>query len=216
MQGNAVRIDTLFDIASLNVIWSLASGQRFEYEDEESLEMIANIESFTMEKTLGPISGVRYLTKIPPFRAIFSNLKTRMEAVKAFLRSYISKLKDLPDTGYIEAFETEKDKRMANDGVTPKFFTDEQLIVSLEDFFTGGSGTMAKTLSFSILFLLHHPKAQDKIRREIESLGQDEIDVTTRDKIPYTEAFLNEVQRLSRQAFFQVWVIKKYVDECFL
>ena len=63
-------------------------------------------------------------------------------------------------------------------------FTEDQLITSLFDFFTGGSGTMSKTLSFCILFMLHHPESQEKLRKDSE-------------KFAYTQAFIYEVQRLA-------------------
>ena len=193
-----VRVDNLFDIPSLNVIWRIASGQRFDYNDKSSRQMIDNIESFTMEKCLGPMSGVSYMKYLPPFNRIFANLAHRMDLVKSFFQHYIGKLKDsTDDTGYIEAFVTEQaNRKMANGNANGEFFTEEQLVVSLIDFFTGGSGTMSKTLAFAILFMLHNPDVQDKLRAEVDALGVDDFDLSMRDRIPYTEAFLCEVQRL--------------------
>ena len=41
-------------------------------------------------------------------------------------------------------------------------FSEQQLVVTLIDFFTGGSGTMSKTLAWALLFCLHNPTVMDK------------------------------------------------------
>ena len=48
-----------FDLPSLNVIWQLVCGRRFEYNDQSLIQMIEHIEAFTMEKYIGPIVGTK-------------------------------------------------------------------------------------------------------------------------------------------------------------
>ena len=48
-------------------------------------------------------------------------------------------------------------------------FHDEQLIVTLNDFFTGGSGTMSKTLGFSLYFCLKNPGVMAEVQEEIDN-----------------------------------------------
>ena len=93
---------------------------------------------------------------------------------------------------YVEKFLQEKSRE--NDEY---YFSDKQLIVTLLDFFTGGSGTVSKTLSFCLLYLLHHPDAQDQIRQEALGIDQDEIDLSNVKNMPYTEAYILEVQRMA-------------------
>ena len=57
---------------------------------------------------------------------------------------------------YVDKFLQEKKSR------ENEYFSDKQLIVTLLDFFTGGSGTVSKTLAFCLLYLLHYPDAQGK------------------------------------------------------
>jgi cytochrome P450 len=40
------------------------------------------------------------------------------------------------------------------------------IVVSLMDFFTGGSGTISMTMSFCVLYLLHYPASQARILDE--------------------------------------------------
>ena len=49
-----------------------------------------------------------------------------------------------------------------------KHYSDRQLIVTLIDFFTGGSGTMSKTLGFAFYYCLKHPHLMETIQEEID------------------------------------------------
>ena len=67
---------------------------------------------------------------------------------------------------YVDKFLQEKKSR------ENEYFSDKQLIVTLLDFFTGGSGTVSKTLAFCLLYLLHHPDSQERIRQEAIDIEQ--------------------------------------------
>ena len=59
---------------------------------------------------------------------------------------------------------------------------------------------MSKTLSFCILYMLHYPECQEQIRLEVISIQQqsyNDIKPHHLKQMPYTEAFILEVQRLS-------------------
>ena len=60
---------------------------------------------------------------------------------------------------------------------------------------------MSKTLSFCILYMLHFPHTQENIRQEaLEAMGEaaaSEIGQNHLPSMPYTEAFIMEVQRLA-------------------
>ena len=49
-------------------------------------------------------------------------------------------------------------------------FHDEQLIVTLNDFFTGGSGTMSKTLGFGLYYCLKNPEVMRTVQEEIDNM----------------------------------------------
>ena len=42
------------------------------------------------------------------------------------------------------------------------------MIFCFKDFFTGGSGTMSKTMAYGILYLIHNPDVQDRVQAEID------------------------------------------------
>lgn len=68
------------------------------------------------------------------------NFPAQMDIFKGFLRQFVQDEKSsLPsdfDRGYIDSFLRAQAKGRASGD----YFTDEQLIISVQDFFTGGSG----------------------------------------------------------------------------
>ena len=93
-----------------------------------------------------------------------------MTTFKDFLRENVENERlsfdqDTNDRGYIDSFF-----RAQTNG-EGRFFTDEQLIISVQDFFTGGSGTMSKTLSFAILLVAKHPDWQERIYNELRKVA---------------------------------------------
>jgi len=65
------------------------------------------------------------------------------------------------------------------------------------DLFGAGSETTSNTLTWSILYLLTHPEAQEKLHKEIDTvIGKNRLP-TLADKanMPYTEAIMNETLR---------------------
>ena len=58
---------------------------------------------------------------------------------------------------------------------------------------------MSKTLSFCILYMLHFPDTQEKIRSEAKAAAEatSEVRLDHLPNMPYTEAFIMEVQRLA-------------------
>ena len=184
-------------MATLNVIWRLATAQRFEYSDSNAKEMIAYIETFTMEKFLGIMAGIPHAKDLPFLRNVYARVKGCMTKFQSRLSKVIDELpKDIDDqyetsSSYVQKFIDEKNIE------SNKYFTNEQLIVSLLDFFTGGSGTVSKTLSFCLLYLLHNGDALDEMRREALAIDQDEIDLSNIKDMPFTEAAILEVQRMA-------------------
>ena len=94
--------------------------------------------------------------------------------------------------GYVDHFLAEVKK------APEQHYTDQQLIVTLIDFFTGGSGTMSKTLGFAFLYCLQNGEVFNRVQEEIDRVteGQDYVSLADKDKLIFTEATLLEVARL--------------------
>lgn len=84
-------------------------------------------------------------------------------------------------------------------------FTDEQLIISVREFFGAGTETTATTLRWAVLLLIHHPDWQRKLREDIDTLlGQSHPKMEHKEQLPRVEAFILEVQRHANIAPFAI------------
>lgn len=171
-----------FDIATLNIIWRLAASHRFDYNDDLTKEMIQHVEAFTMEPFLGIVGTVKYAKDLPYLSRIYANVSTHMTTFKNQIEHFLKAASE-DESCYVSRFESAK---LALGSDENSSFSTQQLIVSLLDFFTGGSGTVSKTLSFCILYMLHYPEWQETIRKEHSEDSDKNL----------TEAFIMEVQRL--------------------
>jgi len=77
--------------------------------------------------------------------------------------------------------------------------TENHLIGILIDFFEAGGETVGSTLSWTLLYLCLYPNEQEVCQREIDVVigKRERVTLADRALLPRTEAFINEVQRLS-------------------
>ena len=122
-----------FDLPSLNVIWRVMCGRRFDYDDDQMLEMIEHIEAFTMERFIGPIVGTAGLKFVPPFKAVYKSVKQHMNVFKSYLSDVVEEGKsdfkeDDIDNGvnYMSSYFSQQSNQ------SRKFFSDKQLVISMQ------------------------------------------------------------------------------------
>ncbi|XP_053577678.1 cytochrome P450 2G1 isoform X2 [Bombina bombina] len=109
-------------------------------------------------------------------------------------------------------------------------FTWRNLVLSLNNLFFAGGETVATTLKHGFLLLLKYPDIQAKVCKEIDSvIGQNRVpNIEDRNKMPYTEAVIHEIQRFSnvipmnaphsatKDTVFRGYTIPKGTDVCAL
>lgn len=79
---------------------------------------------------------------------------------------------------------------------------DEQLLATCLDFFQAGTETTSNTMSFALIYMLHHPSVAAKVRAELRAtIGRHRAPrLSDRAALPFTEAVICEIQRLANVA----------------
>ncbi|CAG7825838.1 unnamed protein product, partial [Allacma fusca] len=77
------------------------------------------------------------------------------------------------------------------------------LYTTLMDLFVGGTETVSTTLVWAFFLLGQHPEAQEKLANEIRKVvGNREVTLSDKLSLPYVEATILEIMRMSHIAPF--------------
>lgn len=201
-------LPALLDIAVGSVINMLLFGYRFdESRAQEFYELkrllSGNIEAMGGWKMKMLNAYPHLLHKVPPFDAVYEEHKRSQIRLWDFYQRQIDEHvqnidfdTDAEPTDYAEAFLREKRKKDTEG--EPHTFTLSQLKSMCQDLFVAGQETTSTTSAWGTAFLVNNPKAQARLHEELDNvIGSDRlVTMTDRPQMHYTNAVINEVQRL--------------------
>ncbi|GFG40194.1 hypothetical protein Cfor_09782 [Coptotermes formosanus] len=197
-----VQVSGLFNIPSVNVLWSMIAGTRYAHDDADFKLLLHKLNSFFRS---GSPAG-NLATIFPVLKKIAPELcghKKKMEALNEltnFFRKTIHEHKlmleennprDFMDV-YLQQMEAEK----ADDNST---FTEEGLIVLCLDLFSAGAESLSNALSFCLLYMVLHPRVQEAVQKEVDTvIGRSRRpSLEDRTRLPYVEATISEISRIN-------------------
>ncbi|XP_047127905.1 steroid 17-alpha-hydroxylase/17,20 lyase isoform X2 [Hydra vulgaris] len=199
--NRSTKLEHKFGVAVLNVICSIVFGKRYEYENCEFKEILTYMNYvFTGVAGTNAISFIPWLRFLPldGLRKLKKGLSIRDPVLRKQLLYHRetyneSNLRDYTD--YVIQFSRDE-------AILKKFgeqLTDDYLELLLNDIFIAGTETALTTLLWSIIYLIHWPKFQDKIYNEIVSaIGKNRYpSMKDRNMLPLVNAALSETLRLS-------------------
>ncbi|XP_011646186.1 probable cytochrome P450 305a1 [Pogonomyrmex barbatus] len=184
--------------AVINVLWMLVTGKR-PSEDLSRLQTFINLlerRAQCFDMTGGLLASFPWLRYIAPEMSGYNLLVALNNELKDFVIDTINEHKKRYIKGsemdFIDMFLYEMYSQQDN-----IVFSDENLLVTLIDFFIAGTNNTAATLDILFLQMANYQDVQRKLHEEIDTvIGSRFPVIEDRVKMPFTEAILTESQRL--------------------
>lgn len=204
-EGGVRQIRPVFAPAVINVLWMLITGRK-PSEDHSRLQKFIDLldrraQQFDMSG--GFLAAFPWMRYIAPELSGYNILVTLNNELKGFLMDTINEHKrqyvkgsemDFIDLFLLEMYNSATDKQRDKAPV----FSDENLLVTLIDFFIAGTSTTTASLDILFLQMANHQDVQRKLQEEIDAvIGPHRLpQLEDKIKMPFTEATLTECQRL--------------------
>ncbi|KAM4642719.1 cytochrome P450 2F2-like [Discoglossus pictus] len=182
-----------------NIICSVVFGRRFDYSDPKLQKLVQCVqENFKIISTpWGDLCNIYpdIMEYIPgPHRNITYNFQTIANFITEMMEDHKRTLDIDCPRDYIDCFLAKIRKEETNFN---SYFSPRSLVMSTLILFFAGTETVGTTLRYCFLLLMKYPKIAEKVYREIDDVvGHNRSpNYEDRTKMPYTNAFLHEVQR---------------------
>ncbi|XP_035913568.1 probable cytochrome P450 305a1 [Anopheles stephensi] len=193
---------SILSTSVINVLWTFVTGTRIPRDDDRLQRLLRLLQdrSKAFDMSGGVLSQLPWLRFIAPEWSGYNLLRRfNLELNEFFAPTIAAHHRDFSEEkanddliyGYIKEM---RDRREDPDTT----FTDRQLTMIILDIFIAGGQTTSTTLDLAFMMMIVRPDIQARIRKEIdETLRPDELpnQQTDRTQLPYTDAFLLEVQR---------------------
>ncbi|XP_064420691.1 cytochrome P450 2D15-like [Latimeria chalumnae] len=179
-----------------NVICSLTFGARFDYDDQQFLNLLYVLEENRhLEGGLWGelVLAFPWLSHFPgPHQKIFTNYKKIMKWMKAIIEEHRVSREPAVKRDFIDAYLDEMQKEDSDSS-----FNEGNLIFTTLDMFLAGTETTTTTLRWALLYMVLYPDIQAKVHEEIDRVIGKDRDPTLKDQLemPFTNAVIHEVQR---------------------
>ena len=201
--GKPINLDTEMKITIVNALWNLLVGEELSLQDPKLLRIVKIIDDVAKQwrapKPLFLLFGNWAVELLEPsFQSMVSLGKALEELIIPYIHAHKNQCQEennyFIDT-YLKEIQKCKDRKSSFWGNRGE----ESLLASLMDLFLGGIETTSSTLSWGILYMLHHPDIQKRVQDELDTVLDSKRQATIEDKIklPYTSAVINEIMRSS-------------------
>ncbi|XP_004456900.1 cytochrome P450 2C9-like [Dasypus novemcinctus] len=189
----------LLGCAPCNVICSIVFQNRFEYTDQEFLNMMGK---FNENLKILSSTWAQVCNSFPILIDYFPGSHNKLFENIDFFKSYVlKKIKEHQKSldinnprDFIDCFLIKMEQEKHNQ---QSEFTIENMVIAVLDVFAAGTETTSTTLRYGLLLLLKHPDVRAKVQEEIDQVvGRHRSPcMQDRSSMPYTDAVVHEIQR---------------------
>ncbi|GFS08501.1 cytochrome P450 2U1 [Elysia marginata] len=208
-QGKPIdSFPVLANAAACNVVCSIIVGDRFDYEDGYFKQAIENLNTWVTKMPSLWILYVATFLKILPgdlfgikaWKASVDEMNEKFSEYQIDRIKKESNPEQEPDN-FISAYLREMRRKKENG--TPTCLDERNLVTTIRNLFLAGTETVSSTITWCVLFCLHHPEVQEKVYHEIQThVGTSRA--PTKSDMPnlrYLTAVVRETQRLGGVAY---------------
>ncbi|XP_062996472.1 cytochrome P450 2G1-like isoform X2 [Elgaria multicarinata webbii] len=202
-QGHEKPFDPTYYLsrAVSNVICSIVFGDRFDYKDKEFqslMEMMNN--SFREMSTARAQLYDMYVEVLKYFPGPETKIYNFLDDMRVFIAKRVKENQKTLDPNsprdFIDCFLIQMEKEKDNPSSE---FNIKNLELTALTLFFAGTETVSSTLRYGFLLLMKYPDVQAKMHEEIDRvIGQNRVpNIEDRSQMPYVDAVIHEVQRVS-------------------
>ncbi|KAM3829175.1 cytochrome P450 2J6-like isoform 2-T2 [Vipera latastei] len=190
------------DTAVVNIISTILFGKRFEYGNIFLRNLLHRIHH-SSKMAVGPwgllYNLVPLVRSLPlPHQTILATAKEVDVFIKKEVEEHRLTLTPGEPRDFADAYleEMQKPERKVSS------FEEGQLEITLSDLFVAGTETTSGTLQWGLLYLVAFPEVQEECWKEIDTVVGNKamLKFEDRKKLPYTNAVIHEIQRISNVA----------------
>ncbi|XP_003796393.1 cytochrome P450 2U1 isoform X1 [Otolemur garnettii] len=185
-----------------NIICSLCFGQRFDYTNSEFKEMLGFMSrgleiSLNSQLLLVNICSWLYYLPFGPFKELRQIEKDITSFLKKIIKDHQESLNGENPQDFIDMYLLHMEEERKNNSNSS--FNEDYLFYIIGDLFIAGTDTTTNSLLWCLLYMSLNPDVQEKVHEEIERvIGPNRApSLTDKAQMPYTEATIMEVQRLT-------------------
>ncbi|XP_005872504.1 PREDICTED: cytochrome P450 2U1 [Myotis brandtii] len=185
-----------------NIICLMCFGRRFDYTNSEFKKMLTFISrglEVCLNSQLQLVNICPWLYYLPfgPFKEFRVIENDVLNFLKRIIKEHRESLDVENPRDFIDMYLLHVDEEKKNNSNSS--FNEDYLLYIISDLFVAGTDTTSNSLLWCLLYMSLNPDIQEKVHEEIERvIGADRVpSFTDKAQMPYTEATIMEVQRLT-------------------
>ncbi|KAM8953594.1 cytochrome P450 2K4-like isoform 2-T2 [Pelodytes ibericus] len=189
----------ILNAAISNIIVSILLGHRFDYQNPTLLKLMRlindNIKLFNSPMILLYNAYPSVMRWIPGnHKTVVKNSKELDKFYEDMLKKQMDELDRNDQRNLMDAFLVKQQEEKPNPEL---YFNNENLISLVGDLFAAGMESTSTTLRWGFLLMMKYPEIQKNVQNEIDRvIGSAKPQTEHRKEMPYTEAVINEIQRI--------------------
>ncbi|XP_038051181.1 cytochrome P450 2J6-like [Patiria miniata] len=181
-------------MAVANIICTLCFGRRFDYASSELMQLVLSLQAVSHISGLSITREIPLLFLAPRFKVFREGGLT----YRKIITDIVAQHKATFDPDHHRDVTDKLIQETSNEDSLFSF-GDDRIYRTLIDMFGAGADTTSSVLQFALWHMALKPNVQKKVRSEIlTAVGTERApDLSDRPRLPYTQATVNEVLRLT-------------------